>query len=979
MLFLLVPLLPGHGLRAEAQTLKVGAYDNYPKVFFSNEKVTGIFPQILEQVASQEGWTIQYVRGTWSECLDRLRKGQIDIMLDVAFSEARAAEFDFNAETVLVNWGVLYTRAGFQVEALRDLAGKRVAVMSGSTHTEGKEGILALLRQFSVQAEIISVENYSQVFQLLDQGKADAGVVNTLFGSLYQKDYAVTKSPVVFNPSELRFAFPKNALRNRQLIASLDKRLAALKADSGSVLYTTINQYLSGRVPDQAKEPKAVALTPEERRWIAEHPVIRYAVDPDFIPFEFLDERGEHQGISSAYVRLLSERLGVTMQLVRTEGWNQAVALAKQGRIDVLPCVGKSANREQYFLFSKPYVHFQRVIITSTQMHFITGLEDLGSMRVAVQMDSSHHGYLKQNTKIEPLLFKGLPEALQAVSEGKADALVGNLATCTYWIRKLNLTNLKIAAPVSREPEYLYFAVRKDWPELIVLINKGLDTVDKFQENAILKNWVSVEYDTGINIRTVRTYALWSTGLVVLIFSAIFLWNFRLKKEIIQRKVAQDSLQRRVEFEHLVSELSSNLIAAAADEIDGLIDNALERIVYLAGADIGYVYRFEKQGTAVLTHVWCSPTVEGGGASLRDGPEAGLSDRVRRLKSGSVVRVAFLPGLSEETRSEYGRLLDLGAVSLLEVPRSYGRRTVGFLGLCSSSAPRDWTGEDAALLQLGGQIITNALMRRENEEALTSAAEELHSANIRLQELDRLKSMFIATMSHELRTPLNSIIGFTGVLLQGLAGDLNDRQRDQLSRVFHSAKHLLSLITDIIDISKIEAGRVDVLPESFSLDELVTEALALVESQAAAKGLALDVDIPPGVILTTDRKRLLQCLLNFLSNAVKYSELGRIRVTARDLDEELEILVQDSGIGIADVDKPKLFEAFERFDSALKVKAGGTGLGLYLTRKIVTDLLCGRVLFESRQGVGSTFGVRIPKELARGTSGDSSERAEDWT
>jgi signal transduction histidine kinase/ABC-type amino acid transport substrate-binding protein len=901
-------------------------------------------------------------------------------MVDVAFSEARAAEFDFSAETVLINWGVLYTRAGFQVSSPRDLAGKRVAVMAGSIHTEGPEGILALLRQFSVNADITYVENYNQVFQLLDQGKADAGVVNTIFGALYQKDYAVTKSPLAFNPSELRFAFPKNAPRNTELIATLDRRLAALKADSGSMLYGVIGQYLSGRAQAEAVAGgagRAVALTPEERRWIAEHPVIRYAVDPGFIPYEFLDEKGEHRGISSDYVRLLSERLGITMQRVPTEGWNQAVELAKQGKIDVLPCVGRSAEREASFSFSKPYARFQRVIITSTRMHFITGLEDVESLRVAVQMNSSHHGFLAQHTTINPLLFKDLPEALEAVSEGKADALVGNLATCTYWIRKLNLTNLKIAAPVGNDSEYLHFAVRKDWPELLALINKGLDTVDKFEENAILKNWVAVEYDSGINIRTVRAYALWSAGLAALVFGAIFLWNFKLKKEIIQRKAAQDSLQRRVEFEHLVSELSSNLIAAAVDEIDGLIDNALERIVYLAGADIGYVYRFERNGAAALSHAWCSPAVEGGGASLRNGVEAGLSDRVRRLKSGSVVKVADLRGLAEETRAEYGRLVDLGAVSLLEVPRSYGRRAVGFLGLCSVSGPREWTGEEAALLQLVGQIITNALMRCENEEALTAAAGELHAANVRLQELDRLKSMFIATMSHELRTPLNSIIGFTGVLLQGMSGELNERQRDQLGRVYHSANHLLSLITDIIDISKIEAGRVDVVPENFSLQALVAEAVAAVEQQAEAKGLELVVDIPEETVLLTDRKRLLQCLLNFLSNAVKYSEAGRIQVTARDLGEELELLVRDSGIGISDADKPKLFEAFERFDSTLKVKAGGTGLGLYLTRKIVTDLLCGKVLFESRQGQGSTFGVRIPKELAPGTCVDFSERRED--
>jgi signal transduction histidine kinase len=251
-------------------------------------------------------------------------------------------------------------------------------------------------------------------------------------------------------------------------------------------------------------------------------------------------------------------------------------------------------------------------------------------------------------------------------------------------------------------------------------------------------------------------------------------------------------------------------------------------------------------------------------------------------------------------------------------------------------------------------------------EELHLKQEELEAANHKLQDLDRLKSMFIASMSHELRTPLNSIIGFTGMTLQGLSGDLNEEQKDNLSRAYQSAKHLLSLITDVIDISKIEAGRIDIYPESIPLRMVVNEAIATIEPQLKEKGLTLDIDVPDGLLLTTDKKRLLQCLINLLSNGVKFTEKGGLRLLAAcEQEESVTIAVTDTGIGIAESDLPKLFEAFERLETHLRVKVGGTGLGLYLTRKIATDLLHGQVSVQSRIDEGSTFTLTVAKTLPR--------------
>ena len=279
-------------------------------------------------------------------------------------------------------------------------------------------------------------------------------------------------------------------------------------------------------------------------------------------------------------------------------------------------------------------------------------------------------------------------------------------------------------------------------------------------------------------------------------------------------------------------------------------------------------------------------------------------------------------------------------------------------------------------------------------EDINEAKNNLEKANEKLKELDHLKSMFIASMSHELRTPLNSIIGFTGIILQGLTGEINPEQRDQLQRVNGSAKHLLNLITDIIDISKIEAGKVEVYAEEVNLNVVIKEAVSSLKPEIDNKGIGLEISLLSDLQLTTDRKRLLQCVLNYLSNAIKFTEKGKIEITAHEVDaiaglmprdertrdeetsvdlgsettgrpSSIVISVADTGIGIKEEDIPKLFGSFVRLDSPLRVQTLGTGLGLYLTKKLTTEVLKGEVFVESTYGEGSRFGMRIPIEMPK--------------
>lgn len=232
----------------------------------------------------------------------------------------------------------------------------------------------------------------------------------------------------------------------------------------------------------------------------------------------------------------------------------------------------------------------------------------------------------------------------------------------------------------------------------------------------------------------------------------------------------------------------------------------------------------------------------------------------------------------------------------------------------------------------------------------------------RLMELDRLKSVFIASMSHELRTPLNSVIGFSSVMINQWAGKINEEQKNLLTIILQAGKHLLELINNVIDVSKIEAGVIDAHSVDFDLKDVVVEAVDLLRKEAAEKKLELNVTAL-NQAMRTDKQRLLQCLINLISNAIKYTIEGSVNIEFKVTDDMVDISVKDTGIGIKEEDISKLFKSFVRLDSPLKASVQGTGLGLYLTKRLATQILKGDLIIESQYGKGSSFTLIIPIKI----------------
>ena len=239
---------------------------------------------------------------------------------------------------------------------------------------------------------------------------------------------------------------------------------------------------------------------------------------------------------------------------------------------------------------------------------------------------------------------------------------------------------------------------------------------------------------------------------------------------------------------------------------------------------------------------------------------------------------------------------------------------------------------------------------------------------IELEYASRMKSEFLANMSHELRTPLNGIIGFAEFLIDEKPGPLRPKQKEYLNDVLNSARHLLQLINAVLDLAKVEAGKMELHPETFPVRQAVEEVTAVIKGIALKKYITVGIEVSEGLdAVTLDQHKFKQVLYNLLSNAVKFTdEGGQVSIRARCLDTDwLEVQVSDTGIGIKAEDIHRLFTEFEQLDSGTTRRFEGTGLGLALTKKIV-EFQGGHISVESEAGKGSMFTVVLPMMTGKG-------------
>jgi signal transduction histidine kinase len=384
-------------------------------------------------------------------------------------------------------------------------------------------------------------------------------------------------------------------------------------------------------------------------------------------------------------------------------------------------------------------------------------------------------------------------------------------------------------------------------------------------------------------------------------------------------------------------------------DLEMVLDTIVSKSVQLAGTDAGTIYVFDP-----ATGEFQARANYGMSDELIDAiteTHVGISDAVAASTRERVpVQVPDLrdepPSLAQEI------VLRAGYRARLIIPLLGADEVVGAL-VVRRKEPGEFPKSTVDLLQTFAAqsvlAIQNAHLFREIEEK-----------GRQLEVASQHKSQFLANMSHELRTPLNAILGYTELILDNIYGETPDKMRGVLDRVQSNGKHLLGLINDVLDLSKIEAGQLTLSLAEFQIKDVVHGVFSVVESLATNKQLALRVEVPPNLPLARgDERRLTQVLLNLVGNAIKFTDQGEVAIKAAAANGSYTLSVHDTGPGIAESDRTKIFEEFQQADSSATKKKGGTGLGLSISKRIV-ELHGGRIWVESDVGKGSMFAFELP-------------------
>ncbi|WP_207884508.1 transporter substrate-binding domain-containing protein [Pseudomonas sp. 30_B] len=649
----------------------------------------------------------------------------------------------------------------------------------------------------------------------------------------------------------------------------------------------------------------SLALNDQERAFISAHEPIRVGLfRAGWPPFEVIDEFDQFHGISADYLQLISERLGMKVRPVIYNTWEDVLAAVHAGEVDMVPSVAMTEERKRFLSFTQPYLLTSSLIFARRDSTIRT-LDDLSGRRVAVE----------QGYAVQELLEMAVPGivfvisddsngALKAVSTGKADAYVGNLITSTYLVEQLNLTNLEVRGDSGLGNSQVRFAVRKELDPLVPLLDRALGSISSTEQEDIQARWLPTlgMFDW---MHLLQIAWPWVVGVLALL-AFVLVWNRRLSIQVAERARAEAEERRQ-----------RSTLAALINAIPDPIWFKDTQGRYL-GVNQAFADCLGRQPDEIVGRSDRQLFSRNASASRHERDHQALAGREPYASEGWVIypdgRQVLFDTLRSAFQDDQGRVLGLVGVS------------------------RDVTA------------------RKSTEVALAQARDLAEDAA-------QLKSDFLANMSHEIRTPLNIIIGLAHLLQETT---LDQQQLDYLGKIQGSGQYLLELISDILDLSRVEAGKLEFEHIDFDLERMLGELFDLLSIRAASKGLAVRCEIDPRVPakVVGDSLRLRQILMNYANNALKFTERGEVALIVeleQDDEDSLQLYfgLRDTGIGISPAQQERLFESFRQADSSITRRYGGSGLGLAICKRLA-EAMGGSVGVESEAGKGSLFWCRLP-------------------
>lgn len=978
--------LMGLGQIPQNYTVRVGIYENPPKIYTdASGSPSGFWSEIIKYIARKEGWQVIWVTGTWEEGLRRLENNEIDLMPDVAWSAARAEKFIISNEAILTSWARVYVLNENNIQTILDLDGKKVGGLQGSLNFDGPEGIKDLANRFGAKVNFISYQSYDDVFKAIQNQQVDAGITNKDFGDKNEKKYSLNRTPIIIQPAQLRFALSKKGEISSYLAKTLDRDIAQLKAESGSAYYQLLDKYLG---------EKPLEVTP---RWVATAipvagGIIVFLLVVSLISRNTVRRQTKELRASEERYRALLENYPDILLRIHRSGKILDLHVNNRDTYKTIPqdITGKNVRD----MFSSELAEFTAANIEQT----------LANHEMVVK--EFHLPVQGEDREYEVRYSPGEGEDVIAIIR---DITARKKAEKELKESEERYQSLARVSPVGifrTDINGLTTYVNPTWSRISglsfeeALGNKWLQAVHPDDRATLQHNWELAADEKESSMADYR-FIKPDGSIAYVIGQAVPEYNIDGQvigyigtiTDITERKKVDEALQNSRESERAALEIkeiiqAANLSLSHTLNPGDVMKTLLDFLALIVPHDRARIIlmRDDKSLEVCISRGFPPSTDEFiNNSILKDIGNNQLLETV--LIDHRTIVIKDTQKYAEWEKSagpDHGR-------SYMGIPLVAGGETLGMFSLDKDEPDyftTEFQGRAESLAAQAAVAIQNARLherlRKHAEELEKRVAERTYELASRVTEVealnqsmvrlnddlkaavkkaesaDRLKSAFLATMSHELRTPLNSIIGFTGILLQKMVGPLSEEQEKQLRMVQGSARHLLELINDVLDISKIEADQILLIMEKFDINDSIQKSVDKIRPMAEKKGLQMLVDVTPQKMpLTSDRRRVEQILINLVNNAVKFTETGYVKITGQVGGDFYTVSVIDTGIGIKEEDIENLFKPFRQIDSGITRQYEGTGLGLSICKKLI-DLLGGTITVSSEPGKGSIFAFTLP-------------------
>ncbi|WP_158283945.1 ATP-binding protein [Pseudomonas sp. OV226] len=662
-----------------------------------------------------------------------------------------------------------------------------------------------------------------------------------------------------------------------------------------------------------------VSLSEAERQWIATHRVVHYAAVHDRMPFIFLDAAGHLGGLSIELLDLIADKTGLIFRPVDQ-------GQADTASIDMQPVAIRDMTPESGMVVTDGYFRGYWVVVSRVTSADHIRLEDLAGKRIAYLPPNGVVEQIKEripSVQLHPV--KSISDSYKLVVSGDADVTVGNINTANYFVRYYG-DLLKVAGGISEAPVDIAFGVRSDKPELVNIINRTLETLSPEDMWRMRSHWMHVR-PSDIDWARYYPWFFGGAGGLLACFALFLLWNRSLQRQIYLRKRSEDKLRDELAFRNAMVDAIPQAIAVRDRDLRLVTCNAM------------------------MEHLYGLRRDELFGRSVSERPLPGKTK-----------------AQSNETEQRYRAVLEKGAPISLDIDLVVAGVPAK---LSHWVSPVVLQAGDPPVALISG--LTDVTPRQRLLEMVEAARTEAEMAS-------RAKSNFLATMSHEIRSPMNAVLGVLELLQCKTRLDEGDRTSIELA--YSSAASLLRLLDDILDISKIEAGGLEITAHTARLGPLVEEVVAVFASLARQRGLRISVFIDPAISAWhhVDSLRFRQIVNNLVSNAIKYTDAGEVRVNLRrsggDANCETVVLeVEDTGIGMGPDELANLSIPFYQAEAAGPRTEGGTGLGWPIVHRLCC-LMNGEVIVDSEPGKGTCARITLTLPLSEPPTQDSPSTAD---